>query len=509
MKKNLRFAKKNVRLNPLKKLAGQTAIYGLPTIIGRLLNYFLIPLYTRVFLTEEYGVVTELYAYIAFLMVILTYGMETAFFRFSTKENKSEDIYNTSLISLLFSSVFFIVLTWFFSDSIADALGYKGKSSYFIWFAWILGLDALSSIPFAKLRQENKAKRFALLKSVNIGLQIGFNLFFIVLCPWLDKISHDLPFNNILHLFYSPEVGVAYIFISNLLASIITMLLLLPEILAVKLRFNKELWLKMMQYSLPVMIWGMAGIVNETFDRVLLKHLIPESQNPMSQLGIYGACYKIAILMTLFIQTFKFAAEPFFFSQSDKGDAKKIYADVMLYFIIVCAFIFLGVMMYIDFVMGFVGKDYRSGVGIVPILLIANLCLGVFYNLSIWYKITDQTKFGAYISMIGAVITLILNFVLVPVMGYMGAAWATLICYFSIMFISYLLGQKYYPIDYNLKKIGLFIGLALLLYFISLLLNIQNGFFKYFVHSILLIIYLLVVFVSERHNISKFISHNN
>ena len=496
-------------MNPLKKLAGQTAIYGLPTIIGRLLNYFLVPLYTRVFLTEEYGVVTELYAYIAFLMVILTYGMETAFFRFSNKENKSEDVYNTSLISLMFSSVFFILLTWLFADSIANALGYNSNSSYFVWFAWILGLDALSSIPFAKLRQENKARRFALLKSINIGLQIGFNLFFIVLCPWLDKISAGLPVNNVLRLVYSPETRVAYIFISNLLASIITLLLLLPEIVSIKIKFNKELWIKMIQYSFPVMIWGMAGIVNETFDRVLLKHLIPEAQNPMSQLGIYGACYKIAILMTLFIQTFKFAAEPFFFSQSEKGDAKKVYADVMLYFIIVCAFIFLGVMMYIDVVMGFVGKDYRIGVGVVPILLLANLFLGVFYNLSIWYKITDQTKFGAYISMIGAAVTLILNFVLVPTMGYMGAAWATLICYFTIMFISYLLGQKYYPINYNLKKIGLFFGLALLLYFISVFADIQNVFLKYFINSLFIFIYLAIFIFTEKKNIAKLIAPKN
>jgi O-antigen/teichoic acid export membrane protein len=507
LKKNIRFAKIYFKLNPLKKLAGQTAIYGLPTIIGRLLNYFLLPLYTRVFLTEEYGVVTELYAYIAFLMVILTYGMETAFFRFSTKEKGNDDVYNTSVISLLFSSVFFIILTWILAGSIANALGYNGNSSYFVWFAWILGLDALSSIPFARLRQENKAKRFAFLKSINIGLQIGFNLFFIVLCPWLDKISTGLPINYILRLVYSPDVRVGYIFISNLLASIITLVLLLPEIISIKFRFNKALWIKMIQYSFPIMIWGMAGIVNETFDRILLKHLIPESQHPMSQLGIYGACYKIAILMTLFIQTFKFAAEPFFFSQSEKSDAKKVYADVMQYFIMICSLIFLGVMLYIDIVMGLVGKDYRSGAGIVPILLLANLCLGIFYNLSIWYKITDQTKFGAYISMIGAAITLILNFIMVPTMGYMGAAWATLICYFSIMFISYLLGQKYYKIDYNLKKIGLFLGLALLLYFISILINMDAGFLKFVIHTFLLLIYVVVILFSEKKNIRKFLHH--
>jgi O-antigen/teichoic acid export membrane protein len=492
-------------LNPLKKLAGQTAVYGLPTIVGRLLNYFLVPLYTRVFSTGEYGVVTELYAYIAFLMVILTYGMETAFFRFSTKEKGNQDVYNTSVISLIFSSLLFIIITWIFSPSIANVLGYHGNSEYFVWFAWILGLDALSSVPFARLREQNKARRFAMLKSFNIGLQIGFNLFFIVICPWLEKITYGTSMNSILHWVYSPEVGVGYIFISNLIASILTLVLLLPEILTIQFKFNKALWIKMIQYAFPIMIWGMAGIVNETFDRILLKHLIPESQHPMEQLGIYGACYKIAILMTLFIQTFKFAAEPFFFAQSEKGDAKKVYADVMKYFILVCAFIFLGVMMYIDIVMGFIGEEFRAGVAVVPILLLANLCLGVFYNLSIWYKITDQTKFGAYIALIGAAITLLLNFLLVPTMGYMGAAWATLICYFAIMFISYVLGQKYYRIDYNLKHIGFFMSLALLLYAISVWLNLDAGFLKIGVHTLLLFIYIACVFFVEKDKIKQVI----
>ena len=495
-------------MNPLKKLVGQTAIYGLPTIVGRLLNYFLVFLYTRVFSTGEYGVVTELYAYVAFLMVILTYGMETAFFRFSKKENV-ENVYNTSIISLLFSSLIFIAFTWLFSSSISSALGYANHTEYIVWFAWVLGLDALSAIPFAKLRELNKARRFALLKILNIAAQIGLNLFFLILCPWLAKNSGDGFVNNILHLFYNPSVGVGYIFISNLIASAITLLLLLPEIMDIKLHFDKQLWKQMLIYALPIMVWGMAGIVNETFDRILLKHLVPAANNPMAQLGIYGACYKISILMTLFIQTFKYAAEPFFFSHASREDARQIYADVMKYFIIVCAFIFLGVMMYIDLVIFFVGKEYRVGAPVIPILLMANLCLGVFYNLSIWYKITDKTMYGAYISVFGAIVTLVLNFWLVPIFGYMGAAWATLICYFSIMFISYLLGQKHYRINYDLKKIGLFTGLALLLYFISLWINIKNLPIKLSINTAFVLFYIAIVVYTEKEVFRKVLKKSN
>ncbi len=484
-------------MNPLKKLAGQTAIYGLPTIIGRLLSYLLVPLYTRVFSTSEYGVVTELYAYVAFLMVILTYGMETAFFRFSQKETDKEGVYSTAIISLVVSSVLFVALSWMFSKSIASALGYLSHKEYIVWFALILGLDALTAVPFARLRELNKARRFAYLKSVNIAAQIGLNLFLLVLCPYILRHWGNTFAGSVIRLFYHKQIGVGYIFISNLLASILTLVMLLPEIIKIKLDFNKVLWKQMLVYALPIMVWGMAGIVNETFDRILLKHLITTG-DAMSQLGIYGACYKVSILMTLFIQTFRFAAEPFFFSNAANKDAKQIYADVMKYFIIVCAFIFLVVMMYIDVIIMFVGKNFRVGAPVIPILLLANLCLGVFYNLSIWYKLTDQTMYGAYISTFGAVVTLVLNFVLVPIMGYMGAAWATLICYFLIMLVSYILGQKHYPINYDLKKILTYLGLALILYLISEILKIETKSLKLIINSIFVVIYMLSVYVVER-----------
>lgn len=490
-------------MNPLKKLAGQTAVYGLPTIVGRLLNYFLVPLYTRVFSTNEYGVVTELYAYVAFLMVILTYGMETAFFRFAQKQENKDEVYQTTSFSLLISSVVFVILTTIFAFPISKTLGYASNTNYIIWFALILGADAISSIPFALLRVQNKAKRFAVIKSVNISLQIVLNLFFILFCPWLKNSVNNQFIQDVLGLVYSPDVGVGYIFISNLIASVVTFFLLSPELSKIKWRLNTALWKQMFLYAFPIMIWGMAGIVNETFDRILLKHLIPPSENPMSQLGIYGACYKVAIIMTLFIQTFKFAAEPFFFAQEGKKEAKQIYADVMKYFVIICAFIFVVVMIFIDFVMLFVGKDFRVGMGVIPILLMANLFLGIFYNLSIWYKITDQTRFGAYISIIGAAITLLLNFLLVPVFGYMGAAWATLICYFAIMIISYLLGQKYYRINYQTGRIIFYIVFALLIYFAKQFVEFKETNLQLLINFIWVGIYIWVVVFVEKIDFKK------
>jgi O-antigen/teichoic acid export membrane protein len=487
-------------LNPLKQLAGQTAIYGLPTILGRLLNYLLVPLYTYQFATSEYGVVTEMYAYVSLFAVILTYGMETAFFRYSQTEDDKGKVYGTSVLSLIITSAVFITISMIFAHPVASRMGYAEHTEYIRWFVLVLAFDALSAIPFARLRELNKAGQFALIKSINIVINLGLNLFFILLCPYLLKSSGNGFIIKLIHFVYNPEVGVGYIFISNLIASGVTLLLLLPVILDIKLTFNKPLWKRMIKYALPIMIFGMAGIVNETFDRILLKHLLPGSDMKynMSQLGIYGACYKISILMTLFIQTFKYAAEPFFFNQSKNTNAKLLYAQVMKYFVMVCCFIFLAVMMYIDVVMLFVGREYRVGQPVVPILLLANLFLGVFYNLSIWYKLTGQTIWGAYISIFGAVLTLILNFWLVPIIGYMGAAWATFICYGSMMVASYIVGQKYYPINYNVKKLLGFFGLSILFYFVSVLMHFENRIIHLTINTLILFLYVFILFIIEK-----------
>tara|TARA_B100000902_G_scaffold399488_1_gene470583 strand:- start:226 stop:1638 length:1413 start_codon:yes stop_codon:yes gene_type:complete len=462
-------------LNPLKKLLGQTAVYGLSSVIGRLLNYLLVPLYTRYFLPAEYGVVTELYAYVAFLVVVLTYGLETAFFRFSKKNNDVKVVYSTALISLIVSSIIFVILMFASSSSIANWMGYAGHTQYIEWFAIIIALDAMSSISFAKLRAQNKAIRFATIRLVNIFVNISLNIYYIVY----------------------QEFGIEYIFIANLISSVITIFLLLPEMLASAWSFDKILWKKMMIYALPLLVAGLAGMTNETIDRILLKHLLPNSDIAASELGLYGAFYKLSIIMTLFIQTFRFAAEPFFFAQQKEGSSRKIYADVMKYFTITMAIIFLGVTIFYDFIKGFLGNEYHDERGflVVSILLLANLFLGIYYNLSIWYKLTEKTKYGAYLSIFGAAITLVLNFTLIPIVGFVGSAWATLACYFSMTIASYYLGKKHFPIPYNIKLIGGYLFGVLGVYFI-IYFSDSNMWFN----SLYLIGFIILTFLIEKQN---------
>lgn len=479
-------------MNLLKKLAGQTAIYGLSSIVGRLLNYLLVPLYTRYFSTAEYGEVTTLYAYVAFLVVILTYGMETAFFRFSQNEQDKKSVYSTSLISLLISSAIFIILMFMNADSIANALNFDGHPEYIQWFALIVGLDAVSSISFAKLREQNKAARFALIRLLNIFINIGLNLFFIIYCPY--AIKNNLPSADFVQSIYSQSIGIGYIFIANLVASIVTIVLLFPEMIAARWRFQLQLWKKMMLFALPLMIAGLAGITNETIDRILLAHLLPE-EIAASEVGIYGAYYKLSIIMTLFIQTFRFAAEPFFFAQEKEQNAKNVYADVMKYFTIITATIFLLVMIYFDLVQQFIGASFHDPRGqiIVPVLLFANLFLGIYYNLAIWFKLTGKTRYGAYLSLFGAIVTLGVNFALIPVLGFEGSAWATLLCYFLMTLLSYYLGRKHYPIPYDLKRIGIYLSLTILLFISSLYLDLGM-----YVNTLYLVAFIVFVIALER-----------
>jgi O-antigen/teichoic acid export membrane protein len=484
-------------LNPLKKLASQTAIYGLSSIVGRLLNYLLVPLYTRVFTPEQYGVVTEMYAYVSFLIIILTYGMETAFFRYTQNESDKEKVYSTTLISILSSSIFFIIIINIFAESIAKIIGYENKSNYIIWFAWIIGLDAISAIPFAKLREQKKAKKFAAYRLLNIFVNIFFNLFFILFLPKAYANSNSL-FHQLALSIYNPHMGEGYVFVSNLISSIFTLLLFFPSFIKINWTFDKLLWKKMIRYAFPLLIAGLAGMTNETMDRILIKYLLPADIS-MIQLGIYGACYKVSILMTIFTQAFRFAAEPFFFAQEKESGSGKLYADVMKYFTIVGMVIFLGIMLFIDIVQQFVGEQYRVGIGVVPILLLANVFFGMFFNLSIWYKLSGETKYGAFLSIFGALLTIVLNIILIPKMGYMGAAWATFICYLSMLIASYLIGQKKYYIPYQVWHIVRIILLALLLYVLSIYIEPYiSKFVKYVLNSTFLIFYLLLLFFLER-----------
>ena len=344
-------------MNPIKQLINQTAIYGFSSMVGRLLNYLLVPLYTRVFIPEEYGVITEMYAYAAFFVVLLTYGMETAFFRFSSKKNEFKKVYSTTLISILISSLVFILLMYLNLDSLAQATGYKGYEEYIKWLIIILSLDAISAIPFASLRYQNKAIKFAAIRLINISVNIGCNIYYIVYLKY----------------------GIEYVFISNLISSALTLILLLPEILKSTWVFDRILWKKMTLYASPLLFAGLAGMTNEMIDRILLKHLLPNPETAMSELGLYGAFYKLSIIMVLFIQTFRFAAEPFFFSQKNSKNNKRIYADVMKYFVIVVANIFLVVTIFYDFFENLIGKEFHDERGflVVSILLLANIFLGI------------------------------------------------------------------------------------------------------------------------------------
>lgn len=495
-------------MNPLKRLAGQTAVYGIPTILGRFLQYLLVILLTRVFSKSEYGTVSVFYSYASFLMVILTYGMETAFFRFSQTEERKDRVFSAAMLSLLITTAFFLFLSNIFSGKLAEWMRYPAHPEYVIWFSWILGLDALSSIPFAKLRAQNRAVRFAIVKFALILTNIGLTLFFLMLCPYILKHTTSGFFTSLIHLVYRSDWTIEYVFIANLLSSIFVFLLLLPEVLKLKFEIHRELWKKMLLYGSPLLIAGMAGIVNETFDRLLLRYLLP-SDIAESQVGIYSACYKISILMTLFVQAYRFAAEPFFFAQAKEKDAKVVYARIMDYFIIVVSLIFLVTMLYLDIFMHLIGKEFRVGRNVIPILMLANLFLGVYYNLSIWYKLTGKTIWGAYMAIFGAVVTLALNFYWIPltsdhlIYGYLGSAWATFICYGSMMVVCYLIGQRYFPVKYNLQKFFGYLGFAVLIYFVSTNFIIQSLFLRIIIHTLFLFVFLTGVFIIEKPRLTK------
>jgi O-antigen/teichoic acid export membrane protein len=482
----------------LKKLASQTAIYGIPTIVGRFLNYLLNPLFAYSFSTTEMGIVGSAFAYVSFLQILVTYGMETALFRFSQTEDKDK-VYTTALISVLVSSAAFIFFMTVFSSPISGYIKFNGHPEYVTWFSIILGADALSAIAFAKLREQNRPKMFAFIKTLNLAINIGLNLFFILFCKRIYE-GGDSVFKPFVSHIYNPNIGVGYIFISILVSSLATLLLLLPQIIKIKLTFDKPLWKKMIRYSSPLIIAGLAGMANDTLDRVLLTWLIP-GKSGLSQVGIYTSCYKVSIIMVLFIQTFRFAAEPFFFSQFKEKDSKLMYADIMKYFVIVCSVIFLGTMMNIHWIQYFAGSaEFRTGIKVVPILLLANLFLGIFYNQSIWYKLTGQTRYGAFLTIFGALITIVLNIYWIPRIGYMGCAWATLICYVSMTVASYFMGNKHYPVNYDLKRILGYLALSVTLYALSIFIKTDSIAIKLVINNLFVIAFVAVVWKFEKHN---------
>jgi O-antigen/teichoic acid export membrane protein len=485
-------------LNPLRKLAGQTAIYGMSTILGRLLNYALVPFYTYIFgAPADFGLNTEFYAYISFLNVVFTYGMETALFNFSSREPDKNKVYSTALISLVSTTLILTLPVVLGQKTIAEWLRYSNGAEFVVWCILIVATDAICAIPFAKLREENKSRRFALLKLTNIFINLFLNFFFIGLC----KYHFDHQTGSYWASWYNPQIGIGYAFVANLVANLVVMLLLLPEFRRIKYGFDFSLWKRMIVYALPLLVVGLAGMVNETLDRILLKYLLPAGIS-MTEVGIYGACYKISILMTIFRQAFQYAAEPFFFSNQKEKENRDLYARVMNYFVIACAIIFLGTTMNMSWIQYFVGEKFRVGIGVVPILLMANLFLGIYFNLSIWYKLTQKTQYGAYITVFGAIITLTLNWIWIPSSGYfggyMGSAWATLICYGLMMILSWYFGQKYYPVNYDLKRIFSYLFVAIVLFAIGTWTPIPGGAFSLIFKNTLVVAFALLIFYREK-----------
>jgi O-antigen/teichoic acid export membrane protein len=484
----------------ISKLASQTAIYGISSIFGRFLNYLLVPLYTYYFSAAEYGVVSEFYAYAGFFSVLLLFGFETGYFRFRDKEHSSRDVaYSTALIFVVLVNLIFFLCILFINTRLSAALNYANHPEYVLCFTLILTLDAIASIPFARLRAEDKAFRFAGIKVTEIGVTVLLSLFFIIYCP---KIYAENPHSWIAE-FYSPAIGIGYIFIANLIASMFKFLLLSPQLTGLAWGVDRQLFGRMIRYSLPMVVIGFAGIINEMLDRALLKYLLPyDWQTNMKMLGIYSACYKLSILMSLFIQAFRYAAEPFFFAYSGNSDARSVYAKVLKFFVIFCVFIFLLVTLFIDFFKYFLGEEFRAGLEVVPILLLANLFLGIYVNLSIWYKLTDRTLMGAFVSLAGAALTIVLNVWWIPVFGYVGSAWATLVCYASMAIVSYLLGRHYYPVAYDVKRVFAYITLGVGLYVAREQLPVSAGRQPWLLSAELMLLYILTTALFEYRQIA-------
>ena len=443
-------------MKEVRKLAGQTVIYGMGTIVPRFLHYaVLTPFYTRIFTkTSDYGIVTELYAWMVLLLVILTYGMETGFFRFVQKKEEAEKVYSTALISLFITSVLFVVLVNIFIIPVSALMNYSNNHDYIRMFAGILAIDAFTAIPFAKLRKENRPVIFSTIKLINVFITVGLVIFLLKIAPGIYDRSHGW-FRTV----YNPDYKVGYIFVANLISSLATLLMITPFIFNIKFVFDTSLWKRMIIYSFPLLLAGVSGSINDALDKVLLRRMIGGEEG-LTIVGKYGAAYKIAILMALFIQMFRFAAEPFFFERARHSDAKETYAFVMKYFVIIMLIVFLVINLYISGIQYIIGKNYRDAIVVVPIISMAYLMYGVYINHSIWYKLNDLTRYAVYITLVSAIITIMVNVIFIPQYGYMASAWATLASYASMVIMSFLFAEKHYKVPYNMKRLIPYFAIA-------------------------------------------------
>jgi len=495
-------------LSGIKKLAGQTAIYGVSTVLGRFLNVFLTFWLTYEYGGEVFAVFSLAYAYVTFLNVIFTYGMETSFFRFVQRPEYKDEVYHTALLSILVTTILFSGIMMYYSAELANVWRVPDNPEYVLWFAWIIGLDTLSAIPFARLRQQGRPIKYAAIKLANIIAYVCLTYFFIKLLPGMVQKDE----NSFWRLLYNPETGIGYTFIANLAASALTFILLFREWLQLRLRFNFRLWKEMMAYSWPLLIVGLGGMINEVLNRILLDYRLPYSfSENKRQVGIFNANFKVAALVNIFIQVFRTGAEPFFFNEAGKADARRTYARVMKIFVLISCVIFLVVSLYSEtiwgrYLMGYKNHpEYAEGWGTIPIIALSYVFLGIYYNLTVWYKLIDKTIYGAYITLGGAVITIAFNYFSIPYIGYFGAAWTTLACYAFMMIISYKQGQKHYPIPYATKKLIAYVVISVLLYGIYYAIEaiVENLFIRIAIATVLLGIFLLFIGKVERREFSR------
>lgn len=481
-------------MSKLKQLASQTALYGISTILVRSLNWLITPFHTHVFESNpnEFGIIVELYAYIAFINVVLMYGMETAFFRYASEsKEKQNKVFSTAMLSLLISTIAFVTTIVLFAQRIADLLQYPNIQPIIILIAFILGFDTLSNIPFAKLRLEGKPMKYIFVKLVNVVITVSLNFF--LLYPILkgnpSMFGLSLNENNALY----------YVFLANLAGSAFTFIYFIPSFLKTKLEFSMQVWKDLMKYGLPLVIVGLAGIVNETMDRILLKYFLPQESlvERNIQVAYYGAAYKLAIFMSLVVQAYKMGAEPFFFKQAKDKDALETVAKAMTIFVIMGAFIFLGVSFNLDWIIQILGENFTAAKNVVPIILMAYLFLGIFYNLSVWYKVGDKTHYATIISITGALVTIAINVAFIPTYGYWASAWATFASYLVMTLFSWQWGKKYYPVPYELKKIAFYLFIALFLFLISYVFEAKSFLLNLIFNNFLLLLFLIISYFKD------------
>jgi O-antigen/teichoic acid export membrane protein len=481
-------------LSLYKNLLKQTAIYGLATVLPRMMSFLLVPLYTELLPKAAYGQVTVIFAYMIFFNVILAYGMETAFFRFYNKEENKKNVIETTTISIFWTSMIFLVIALIFRNWLAVEAGIDPQ--YVTYGIWILVLDALVIVPFSKLRAEQRPMFYAAVKIGNVALNLLLNLFFLIALP---EIAESRPGSFIASLYFE-DFQIGYIFVSNVVASLLTFVALSKDYLHVKWHFDLDLWKRMMKYGLPILVAGIAFAINEQFDKILLGKLLPPNIAD-EQVGVYSACYKLGLFMVLFRTAYTLGIEPFFFSHADKENATQTYATVTKYFVIFGSFIQLAVIVFADVLKYIMIRDesYWEAMKVVPLIILANFFLGIYTNLSVWYKLIDKTYIGAYISIVGAIVTLALNYLLIPVYGYYGSAIATIAAYGSMMFISWFLGNKEYPIPYDMKKIGGYLGLSIAFSILSFYFFREN----YYVGTALLLLFLYFIYSSEKETLQR------